>query len=152
MRRIYTIGILLPLVALGVVAALGGGERELAAGLGPGGTAHWLYPRSSIRDLVTYGGMAVWLLWELRRRTPAEFMRLLWRAPLVYTVASFLLPLPFVLVNGVVRELFSEYGGRIALRLLVRLAIGFGYVALLGFIREKFQDDMVETGVEGDSR
>jgi hypothetical protein len=32
---IFIIGILLPLRALAVVAALGGGERELAAGLGP---------------------------------------------------------------------------------------------------------------------
>lgn len=146
MRKIDTIGILLPIVAIGFVAALGGGERELAAGLGPGGTAEWLYPRSSIRDLVAYAGVAIWLLWGLRRRTPVEFERQLWRAPVVYVVAAALILLPFVLVNGLVRELFSEHGGRIALRLLVRLAIGFAYVALFVFIRERLQDDSLQTG------
>ena len=138
-RGIFIIGILLPLPALAVVAALGGGERELAAGLGPGGTAHWLYPRSAVRDLVVYTGVAMWLLWELRRRTPLDFTRLLWRAPVVYAVANALMPLPFVLVNGVVRSLLAEQGGWIAWRLLVRLLIGFAYVGLLLFIRQQIQ-------------
>ena len=139
MRTIYIVGILIPLLVLAVVAALGGGERELASGLGPGGTAHWLYPRSAVRDFVAYGGVAIWLLWELRRRTPVEFERLLWRTPVVYVVATGLMPLPFVLVNGVARSLLAEQGGWIALRLLVRLLIGFAYVGLLLFIRQQIQ-------------
>jgi hypothetical protein len=138
-RGIYIIGILIPLLTLAAVAALGGGERELAAGLGPGGTANWLYPRSAVRDFVAYGGVALWLLWELRRRTPVEFERLLWRTPVVYVVATGLMPLPFVLVNGVARELLAEKGGWIALRLLARLLIGFCYVGLLLFIRGQAQ-------------
>lgn len=50
------------------------------------------------------------------------------------------LPLPFVLANGVARELLSEQGGWIALRLLAQLLIGFGYVALFVFVRECLQE------------
>jgi hypothetical protein len=138
-RVIYTIGILFPLLAFAVVAGLGAGERDLATGLGPGGTAAWLYPRSAVRDLLVYGGVALWLLWELHRRAPAEFGRLLWRAPLVYAAGHLLLPMAFALVNGVSRGLLAEHGGWIVLRLLVRLLLGFGYVALLLFIRDQIQ-------------
>jgi hypothetical protein len=146
-RTVHTIGILVPLVPLAVVAVLGLGERDLATGLGPGGTAQWLYPPSAVRDLVAYGGVAIWLLRELRRRTPAEFAPLLWRAPLIYALANLLLPVPFVLVNGEARQLVAEQGGWMALRVLARLLIGFGYVALLVFIREQLrQDGALETG------
>jgi hypothetical protein len=57
-------------------------------------------------------GVAIWLLRELRRRTPAEFGA---------------------------RKLFAEQGGWIAPRLLARLLIGFGYVGLIVFIREQLQ-------------
>ena len=46
----YTVRILVPLVTFAFVAALRGGERELATGLAPGWTAQWLHPRSSARD------------------------------------------------------------------------------------------------------
>ena len=81
LRTFYTIAILLPLVALAAVAALGGGERGLSAGLPPGATAVWLYPTSAVRGLVAYAIVAAWLLWELHRRTPAGFAPLLWLLP-----------------------------------------------------------------------
>jgi hypothetical protein len=139
LRAFYTIAILLPLAALAAVAALGGGEATLAPGLPAGLTAEWLYPRSAVREVVVYAGVAVWLLWELRGRRSAAFAQLLWRAPVVVAVASFLLPMPFALVTGSARELVTDQGAEMVLRLLVRLLVGFGYVALLVFIREQLR-------------
>ena len=139
LRVFYTSAILLPLGVFAVVAALGAGRATLPSGLPAGLTAQWLYPRSAVREVVVYGGVAIWLLWEIRRRTSAAFAQLLWRAPLVAAVASLLLPVPFVLVNGAARELVTGQGGEMAVRLLVRLLVGFGYVALLGFIRGQLQ-------------
>lgn len=139
LRAFYTIAILFPLGVFAVVAALGAGSATLPPGLPAGLTAQWLYPRSAVREVVVYGGVAIWLLWELRRRTPAAFRPLLWRAPLVAAVAGLLLPVPFVLVNGAARELVTQQGGEAAVRLVVRLLMGFGYVALLMFIREQLQ-------------
>jgi hypothetical protein len=75
--------------------------------------------------------VAAWLLWELHRRPLTTFAWPLWRAPVVIALVNFLLPVPFVLVNGTARELFAEQGGEMALRLLVRILVGFGYVALM---------------------
>lgn len=146
LRTFYTIAILLPLVALAAVAALGGGERDLSAGLPRGATAEWLYPTSAVRGLVAYGIVAAWLLWELRRRTPAAFAPLLWFAPLVSTAVNILVLAPFPLVHGAARELFADEGLRVALRLVVRLLIGFGYVGLVVFTREQLrQGDALRT-------
>jgi hypothetical protein len=68
LRTFYTIAILFPLVALAAVAALAGGERDLPTGLPPGATVEWLYPTSSVRDLVSYGIVAVWLARAARQR------------------------------------------------------------------------------------
>jgi len=146
LRTFYTIAILLPLVALAAVAALGGGERDLSAGLPRGATAEWLYPTSSVRGLVAYGIVAAWLLWELRRRTPAAFAPLLWLAPLVNTAVNVLVLAPFPLVHGAARELFADEGLRVALRLVVRLLIGFAYVGLVMFTRDQLrQGDALQT-------
>jgi hypothetical protein len=96
-----------------------------------GGFVEWIYPRSAIREVVAYAGVALWLLRELRRRTPDEFRRTLWRAPVIIAIANFLLPAPFVLVHGIVQELFPEQAGRMGLRFLVRILVGYGYVALV---------------------
>jgi len=139
LRTFYTLGILLPLAVFAAVAALGIGKATLPPGLPAGLTAEWLYPRSAVREAVVYAGVAAWLLWELRRRTSAAFAQLLWRVPIVAAVANLLLPVPFVLASGLAREMVTEQGGEMALRLLVRLFIGFGYVGLLAFIREQLQ-------------
>jgi len=140
LRTFYTIAILFPLVALAAVAALAGGERDLPTGLPPGATVEWLYPTSSVRDLVSYGIVAVWLLWELRRRTPAAFAPLLWLVPLVSTAASILVLAPFPLVYGAARELFADEGLRVVLRLVVRLLMGFAYVGLVIFTRAQLRE------------
>ena len=62
LRTFYTIAILFPLVVLAAVAALGGGERGLPSRLPPGTTTEWLYPTASVRGLVAYAIVAVWLL------------------------------------------------------------------------------------------
>jgi hypothetical protein len=139
LRTFYTIAILLPLVALAAVAALRGGEGDLSAGLPRGATAEWLYPTSAVRDLVSYGIVATWLLWELRRRRPAAFAPLLWLVPLVSMGASILVLARFPLVYGAARELFADEGPRVALRLVVRLLIGFAYVGLVIFTRDQLR-------------
>jgi hypothetical protein len=140
LRTFYTIAILFPLVALAAVAALGGGERDLSAGLPPGASARWLYPTSSVRGLVSYGIVATWLLWELRRRTPAEFAALLWLVPLVNTGVNILVLAPFPLVHGGARELLADEGLRVLLRLVVRLVLGFAYIGLVVFTREQLRE------------
>ncbi len=140
LRTFYTIAILVPLVALAAVAALGGGPTEPATALPSGVTVGWLYPRSAVRKLATYAGVVLWLWWELNRRDHETFERVLWRAPAVIAVANFLVPAPFVLVNGIAREMFAEQGGGMALRFLARLLIGFSYVALVGFIRGQLRE------------
>jgi hypothetical protein len=140
LRTFYTIAILLPLVALAAVAALGGGEGDLSAGLPPGATAEWLYPTSAVRSLVAYGIVAAWLLWELRRRTPAAFGPLLWLVPLVGAGVNILVLAPFPLVHGAARELFADEGLRAVLRLVVRLLIGFAYVGLVIFTRDQLRE------------
>jgi hypothetical protein len=139
LRTFYTIATLLPLVALAAVAVLRGGEGDPSAGLPRGATAEWLYPTSAVRDLVAYGIVAAWLLWELRRRTPAAFASLLWLVPLVSAAVSILVLAPFPLVHGTTRQLFAEEGLQAAMRLVVRLLIGFAYVGLLVFTRDQLQ-------------
>ena len=137
LRTFYTIAILLPLAA---VAALGGGERDLSAGLPPGATAVWLYPTSVVRGLVAYTIVAAWLLWELRRRMPAGFAPLLWFLPLVTTGVNILVLAPLTLVHGDAREFLADEGPRIALRLVVQLLIGFAYVGLVVFTRDQLRE------------
>jgi hypothetical protein len=140
-RTFYRIVILLPLVGLGIAAAVHQvqGEAELAAGLGPGGTAHWLYPESAVRGFIAYAIVALWLLWELGRRRPGTFEPRLWWAPLAYAAANVALMAPLVLVQGRAHEFFSEQGGRIGLRLVVHLLIGFSYVGLARFARDQLR-------------
>ena len=140
LRTFYTIGILFPLFVLAAVAALGGGERGLPSQLPPGTTAEWLYPTASVRGLVAYAIVAVWLLWELRRRTPAGFEPLLWFLPLVNTGVSILVLAHFILVTGSTRQLFADEGLQVALRLVVRLLLGFGYVGLTVFTRDQLRE------------
>ena len=139
LRTYYTCAILAPLVILAAVAAAGGGGDSSTLGLGPGGTVRWIYPRSGIRDLLAGTVVCSWLLWKLYRRPPAEFQEALWRAPVLMVVLLTLLPLVVILVNGLARRMFTEQGTRIALRLLVRLIMGFGYVGLLEWVRQQLQ-------------
>ena len=136
--RVYeTCAILTPLAVLAAVAAAVGDDGAASLGLGPGATVRWLYPRSAIRELVAYGAVAAWLLWILYRRTPVEFHRALWRAPLLLVLAHLLFPLAVLLANGVLRVVLSEQGGRILLRLLVRLLVGYAYVGLIEWARRQ---------------
>jgi hypothetical protein len=142
---VYIIGILTPLAALALVAALGGESSRRVSELPHGGLLAWIYPRSAIREVVAYAGVATWLLWQLRRRSPDEFRRALWRAPVVIAVANFLLPAPFVLVHGIVRDLLVEQAGRMGLRFLVRLLVAYGYLGLVGWIQGQVrQGDVLE--------
>jgi hypothetical protein len=140
LRTFFTIAILLPLGVLAAVAALGGGERDLSAGLPPGTTAVWLYPTSAVRGVVAYAIVAAWLLWELQRRTPAGFAQLLWLLPLIVTGVNILVLAPFTLVHGNAREFLADEGLRVALRLIVRLVIGFAYVGLVVFTRDQLRE------------
>jgi hypothetical protein len=136
-RTYDTCVILIPLAVFAAVAATGGDDRSSTLGLGPGATVHWLYPRSAIRELVAYAAVALWLLWTLSHRTPAEFQQAIWRAPVVLVVVHLLFPLAVVLAHGVVRTMAAEQGVRIVLRLLVRLLVGFGYVGLTQWVRRR---------------
>jgi hypothetical protein len=143
---VYTIGILAPLVALALVAALGGDSCRRVSKVPGGGFVEWIYPRSAIREVVAYAGVALWLLRELRRRTPDEFRRTLWRAPVIIAIANFLLPTPFVLVHGIVQELFAEQAGRMGVRFLVRILVGYGCVALVEWIQGQLRQDDALSG------
>jgi hypothetical protein len=140
-RAVYTIGILGPLVALALVAALGGESTRRVSELPNGAFVEWIYPRSAIREVVAYAGVALWVLRELRRRTPEAFRRTLWRAPVIAAITNFLVLAPFVLVHGSVRDLLAEQGGRIGLRFLVRILVGYGYVVLIESIQGQLQGD-----------
>jgi hypothetical protein len=148
---VYTIGILAPLVALALIAALDGENSLRVRELPNGGIARWIYPPSAIREVVAYAGVALWLLRELRRRTSDEFQRALWRAPLIIAIANFLLPAPFVLVHGILRELFAEQAGWMGLRFLVRILVGYGYVALIERIQGQLRQDDGSAAVGDDS-
>ena len=111
-RVVYTMGIVVPLVALALVAALGGESSRRVSELPNGGILEWIFPRSAIREVVVYAGVVLWLLREIRRRTPDDFRLTLWRAPVIVAIANVLLAAPFVLVNGSVRELLAEQAGR----------------------------------------
>jgi hypothetical protein len=140
-RSCYTIAILVPLVGLALVAALGGDSSRHVSEVPGGGVVEWIYPRSAIREVVAYAGVALWLLSELRRRTPDDFQRTLWRAPVIIAIANFLLPAPFVLVHGILRELFAEQAGLMGLRFLVRIFVGYGYVALVEWVQGQLRGD-----------
>ena len=129
------IAILVPLVCLALVAGLGGYSSRHVSELPSGGVVEWIYPRSAIREVVVYAGAALWLLWGLRRRTPSDFQRTLWRAPVITAIANFLLPAPFVLAHGMVRDLFAEQAGLMALRFLARIFVGYGYLVLVEWIQ-----------------
>jgi hypothetical protein len=137
LRTFYLCAILAPLAVFAAVAAVGGDDGSSTLGLGPGATVHWLYPRSAIRELVAYAGVALWLLWTLQRRDPVEFQRAIWRAPVLLVVIHILFPLAVILANGVARTVAAEQGGRILLRLVVRLLVGFGYVGLVERVRRE---------------
>jgi hypothetical protein len=134
LRTYYTCVVLIPIAILAAVAAGGGDDGSETLGLGPGGTVHWLVPHAAIRELVTYTAVALWLLWKLHRRPLAEFRAAIWRAPVLLVAVSVLFVLVPTLVNGLAREMVAEHGGRIVLRILVRLLVGFGYVGLAEWV------------------
>jgi len=138
---VYATGILVPLLALALVAALGGDSNRRVTELPGGGFVKWIYPSSAIREVVAYAGVALWLLRELVRRTPEEFRRTLLLAPVVIAIANFLLPAPFVLVHGILRELFAEQSGLMGFRFLVRILLGYSYVALIEWIQGQLRRD-----------
>ena len=137
LRTYYTCAILIPLAVFAAVAAAGGDDGSSTLGLGPGATVHWLYPRAAIRELIAYAAVSAWLLWTLHQRTMAAFQQAVWRAPLLLVAIHLLFPLAVVMANGLVRQVAAEQGGRILLRLLVRLLLGFGYVTLTEWVRRR---------------
>ncbi|HEY7635433.1 MAG TPA: hypothetical protein VH763_07815 [Gemmatimonadales bacterium] len=136
-RTFYTIAILLPAIALAAAAPFAGPPVRVEPPMGPGATEVWLYPRFAIRELATYGLVAAWLLWQLRSRPSAAFVRVLWLAPLALVAVSVVMLMPFVLVHGKARELFADEGGRIVLRMIVRLAMGYAFIGLAEWARTR---------------
>lgn len=142
-RTFYTIVILLPAMALAAALPFATTQTAVAPPIPAGATEVWVYPRFGLRELAAYGLVAAWLLWELRSRTPSAFARLIWWAPVALAAAGALMLMPFVLVHGAARELFADEGGWIVLRMAVRVAIGYGYIALAEFARRNLlQVDM----------
>ena len=137
LRTFYGLVTLWPLAGLGLAAALSNDASAVTVGLGPGGRAHWLYPRSAVRGLLAYGVVACWLLGALYRRPPGAFESLLWRAPLAYAAANVAVLAPWVLIHGQASQFLSEQGGQVLLRLLIHLLVGFGYVELVVFARKQ---------------
>ena len=138
---------MVPLVALALVAALGGESGRWVSELPSGGILEWTFPRSAIREVVVYAGVVLWLLREIRHRTPDDFRRTLGQAPVIVAIANVLLPAPFVLVHGSVRELLAEQAGWIGLRFSVRILVGYGYVALVEWIQGQLgRDDVLGLG------
>jgi hypothetical protein len=150
LRTYYTCAILAPLAVLATVAAAGGDSGSLTLGVGPGGTVRWLYPRSAVRDLLAASVVCSWVLWELYRRPWAKFQEALWRAPVCMVVLLTLGPTAVVLVNGLARRMLSEQGGLIALRVLVRIIMGFGYVGLVEWVCQQLQIRKVLPGEVAD--
>ena len=138
-RAVYSTMILVPLVALALVAVFGGESSRRVTELPNGGILLWTFPRSAIREVLVYAGIALWLLRELRHRTPDEFRRTLWRAPVIVGIANVLLAAPFVLVHGSVRQVLAEQSGQIGVRFLVRIIVACGYVALVEWIQEQLR-------------
>lgn len=139
LRTFYLTAVLLPLVGLAVAALLDRGTAGLTVGLGPGGSARWLYPTSAARGLLAYILVAGWLLLVLFRRSPAALGSLLWWAPLAYVAAHILVLAPLVLVQGRAGEFLAEQGGRAAIRLAAHLVFSLAYVALVVFSRERLR-------------
>lgn len=140
-RAVYRTMILAPVVALALVAALGGESSRRVSELPNGGILLWIFPRSAIREVAVYGGVALWLLRELRRRTPDEFRRTLWRAPVIVGMANVLLASPFVLVHGSVRQVLAEQSGLIGARFLIRIVVACGYIALVEWIQAQLRQE-----------
>jgi hypothetical protein len=139
LRTYYTCAIVIPLAAIAAVAAAGGADGPSTTGLGPGATVRWLLPPAAVRDLVLGTGICLWLLWKLYRRPTEQFQRAIWQAPGLMVVLDALLPTVVVLGSGVAREIVAEQGGLIVLRLLVRAAVGYGYVGLVQWVRAQLQ-------------
>jgi len=136
-RTFYTIVILLPAVALAVAVPFAAPPPGIGPALPAGATEVWIYPRFALRELVAYGLLAAWLLWELRTRPLPAFTRLLQWAPVALVAVSFFLLLPFVLVHGAAREVVADDSGRLVVRFIVRLGLGYAYVALAEFVRTR---------------
>ena len=134
-RTFYTVTILLPAAALLAAVALAAPPEQPEFPLPAGATEMWVYPRFAVRELVAYGLVAAWLLWELRRRTVPAFAQVLWWAPVALVAVSVFPLVPVVLVHGALREVFADDSGRIALRQIVRLAVGYAYLGLAEFVR-----------------
>ncbi len=139
LRTYYIWAILAPLVVFAMVAAAGAGDDASMLGLGPGASIHWLYPRSAVREVLAYAIVASWLLWGLHHRTLAEFQQAVWRAPVVLALIHILFPMAVILAKGAARAVVAEQGGRILVRALVRLLMGFGYVALVQWVRRQLE-------------
>jgi len=135
LRTFYTIVILLPAVALAAAGPFAAPPPGIGTPLPAGATEEWVYPRYALRELVAYGLVAAWLLWELRTRTLPEFTRLLRWAPVALVAVNVFLLLPFVLVHGDLREVLADYRGRLVARFIVRLGVGYAYIGLAEFVR-----------------
>ncbi len=138
LRAFYAAALLLPLLGLGLAAVIGGSD-DSALVLGPGGKADWIYPTSAVRGLLAYGVVALWLAWEISHRDAGTFERRIWSAPVLYVVVISVLLGAVVLAHGRAPEFLAEHVGRAALRVGVHLMIGYGYVWLVVFARDRLR-------------
>jgi hypothetical protein len=136
-RTFYTIVILLPAVALAVAVPFAAPPPGIGTPLPAGATEVWIYPRFALRELLAYGLLASWLLWELRIRSLPAFTRLLRWAPVALVAISFFMLLPFVLVHGAARQVLADDTGRLVVRFIVRLGLGYAYIALAEYVRTR---------------
>jgi len=98
----------------------------------------------AIREVAVYAGVALWLLRELRHRTPEAFRRTLWRLPAVVGIANVLLAVPFALMHGSLRQVLAEQSGLIGVRFLVRISVACGYVALVEWIQAQLRQESAQ--------
>ncbi|MGH3993628.1 MAG: hypothetical protein ACRDSN_14355 [Pseudonocardiaceae bacterium] len=138
MRAFYTAALLLPLLGLGLAAVIGGSDDSTLV-LGPGGKADWIYPTSAARGLLAYAVVALWLAWEISHREAVTFERRIWIAPVVYVAVISALLGGVVLAQGRAPEFLAEHSGRAALRVGVHLVVGYGYVWLVVFARDRLR-------------
>jgi hypothetical protein len=126
LRSFYRLALLGPLVGMSLAILL----RRLTAPETPS-PGRMLLPGSLARGLVAYLLVATWLWLELGRRPDPALRPLVWRAPLLYLGATWLLAALLAAAHGWLGALLPERLGLILLRAVVHLVVGYGYLALV---------------------
>jgi hypothetical protein len=123
LRSFYRLALLGPLVGMSLAILL----RRLTAPE----TGRMLLPGSHARGLVAYLLVGTWLWLELGRRPEPALRPLVWRVPLLYLGATWLLAALLAAAHGWLGALLPERLGLILLRAVVHLVLGYGYLVLV---------------------